>query len=80
MRGGKSRPKFHPGDLVRTKVGIRDNRIVRTEVVAQVRCLMWHGERSEWVYFLEGNSRRRHRWYLAEDLEVACITGDTSQV
>jgi hypothetical protein len=63
-------PRFQPGDVVRTLVGIKGNRIVKTEVVARVRILGWHGDRREWLYYLEGASRRRHRWYLAEDLEL----------
>jgi hypothetical protein len=63
-------PRFQPGDQVRTIVGIKGDRIVKTEVVARVRMVGWHADRRAWLFYLEGNSRRRHRWYLTEDLEI----------
>src|SRR5215210_7842873 len=53
-------PRYQRGDLVRTRVGIKGDRVVRTAVVSRVRLLGWHGTRAEWLYYLEGNSRRRH--------------------
>jgi hypothetical protein len=71
-------PRYRPGERVRTKVGVKGDRVVKTEVVARIRLLGWHGVRFEWLYYLEGNSRRRHRWYLAEDLEP--VGGETLRV
>jgi hypothetical protein len=61
---------FLPGDLVRTRVGQKGDRIVKTEVVSRITHVGYHGRRRERIYYLEGNSRRRHRWYLGEDLEL----------
>jgi hypothetical protein len=71
-------PSYQPGDLVRTIVGVKGDRVVQTELVARVWKLGWHGDRGVWLYFLEGNSRRRHRWYLAEDLELVAVRGSSS--
>ena len=66
------------GDVVRTKVGVKGDRVVKTAVVSRVRILGWHGVRGEWLYYLEGNSRRRHRWYLADDLELVTVCSGTT--
>ena len=75
---GLPAPRYQRGDVVRTKVGVKGDRVIRTEVVARVRTLGWHRDRGEWLYYLEGNSRRRHRWYLAEDLELVAPRQESS--
>src|SRR5262245_9364677 len=51
---GRPEPRFPPGTLVRTKVGTRSGRVIRTEVIARVRILGWHGDRQRWLYYLDG--------------------------
>ena len=62
-------PAFVPGQTVRTLVGRRGDRVVKTEYVAPVRAVEWHVERDAWVYYLRADGQRPTRWYLAEELE-----------
>lgn len=62
-------PTFVPGDVVKTRVGQRGDRLVKTERVAPVRAVNWHVRRDAWIYFLRAEGQRSHRWYIAEELE-----------
>jgi hypothetical protein len=62
-------PRFQPGDLVRTVVGIVGDGIVRTEVTAPVALFGWHWKRETWLYKLGLPGRRGGRWYLECQLQ-----------
>jgi hypothetical protein len=60
------RPSFLPGDYVRAVLNARN----KTPVVARVCSIGWHANRSEFIYYLEGNHTRRRKMYFSEDLEI----------
>jgi hypothetical protein len=66
--GWEPKPRFQPGDLVQTVVGVVGGDVVKTALALPVTWFGWHFKRKTWVYRLARPGRRK-RWYLESQLQ-----------